>query len=85
MSFYARIEVELYNENSLFQYDGEKDPRIEDLCIKCHKNKPNVLISKCFHLVACSDCLRFDNSYRCFYCQKPFAGIHKIHFAVSGK
>ena len=85
ISFYVKIEVELYNENSFFQYDGEKDPRIEDLCVLCHKNKPNVLISKCLHLVACSDCLRFDRSYRCPYCQRPFAGIHKIHFAVSRK
>ena len=84
-SFYVNIEIELYNENSFFQYDGEKDPRIEDVCIICHKNKPNVLISKCLHLVVCSDCLRFDHSYCCPRCNKPYAGIHKVTFAVSKK
>ena len=85
LSFYAKIEIELYDENTFFQYDGEKDYRIEDFCIKCQRNKPNVLITKCFHMVVCSHCLRFDHSYRCPYCQKPFAGIHKVYFAVSSK
>ena len=85
VSFYVNIEVELFNENSFFQYDGEKDSRIEDVCILCHKNKPNVLITKCFHLVACSDCLNFNDLYRCPCCDKPYAGIHKVTFAVSKK
>ena len=85
VSFYVNIEVELFNENSFFQYDSEKDPRIEDVCILCHKNKPNVLITKCFHLVACSDCLNFNDLYRCPRCDKPYAGIHKVTFAVSKK
>ena len=85
VSFFANIEVELFNENSFFQYDGEKDPRIEDVCILCHKNKPNVLITKCFHLVACGDCFRLNNLFYCPRCQKPCAGIHKVTFAVSSK
>ena len=85
VSFYANIEVELFNENSFFQYDGEKDPRIEDVCIICHKNKPNVLITKCFHLVACSDCFYFNDLFCCPRCQKPYAAIHKVIFAVSRK
>ena len=84
-SFYVSIEVELYNHNNFFQYDGEKDPIIEDVCIICNKNKPNVLITKCFHLVVCSDCNRFKDLNACPRCNKPLAAIHKIHFAVSGK
>ena len=85
VSFYVNIEVELFNENSFFQYDGEKDPRIEDVCIICHKNKPNVLITKCFHMVACSDCFRLNFLFHCPRCEKPFAAIHKVVFAVSRK
>ena len=85
LSFYAKIEVELYDENNFFQYDGEKDYRIEDLCIKCKRNKPNVLITKCFHMVICSHCLHYDNSFHCPYCQKPFAALHKVYFAVSSR
>ena len=51
MAFYVNIEVELYNQNKFFKYDGEKDPIITDKCIICNKNKPNLLITKCFHLV----------------------------------
>ena len=85
VSFYITIEIELFNENSFFIYDGEKDPRIEDVCIICKKNKPNVLITKCFHLVACDDCLRLNCLYCCPYCNKYFAGIHKVVFAKSKK
>ena len=84
-SFYISIEIELCNENSFFQYDGEKDPRIEDVCIVCHRNKPNVLITKCFHLVACADCFRLNCLSCCPYCDKSFADIHKVVFAVSKK
>ena len=84
-SFYINIEIELYNQNKLFQYDGEKDPIIEDVCILCHKNKPNVLITKCFHLVACSDCLRFNSLFCCPRCNKSYAALHKVTFAVSRK
>ena len=84
-SFYVTIEIELYNENSFFQYDGEKDPRIEDVCIVCHRNKPNVLITKCFHLVACADCFRLNCLSCCPRCHKSFADIHKVVFAVSKK
>ena len=83
--FYITIEIELYNENSFFQYDGEKDPRIEDVCIVCHKNKPKVLITKCFHLVACDDCFRLNCLSCCPRCHKPFVDIHKVVFAVSSK
>ena len=82
-SFYVNIEVELYNQNKFFQYEGQKEPRIEDLCIICKRNKPNVLITKCFHLVSCVDCLRFNNLYSCPFCYKPFSEIHKVFFAVS--
>ena len=85
ISFYCDIEIELYNEKSFFQYDGEKDPRIENVCILCKKNKPNVLVTKCFHLTACSDCFRLNNLYCCPYCHKPIADIHKVTFAVSSK
>ena len=84
-SFSVDIEVELYNHNKFFQYDGEKDPIIEDVCIIRNKNKPNVLITKCFHLVVCSNCNRFKDLNACPRCNKPLAAIHKIHFAVSGK
>ena len=83
--FYVTIEIELFNENSFFLYDGEKDPRIEDVCIVCNKNKPNVLITKCFHLVVCDDCCRLNCLYCCPYCHKSFAGIHKVVFAKSKK
>ena len=85
ISFYITIEIELFNENSFFQYDGEKDPRIEDVCIVCQRNKPNVLITKCFHLVACVDCFHLNCLSCCPYCHKSFADIHKVTFAVSRK
>ena len=85
LSFYTDIEIELYNENSFFQYDGEKDPRIEDLCLICKRNKPNVLITKCFHLVSCADCHRLNSLDCCPYCHKSCVGIHKVTFAVSRK
>ena len=84
-SFYATIEVELYDENSFFQYDGEKDPRIEDRCVICYQRRPNVLITKCFHMVSCSDCHRLYTINCCPYCNRPFAGIHKVKFAISSK
>ena len=84
-SFYATIEVELYDENSFFQYDGEKDPRIEDRCVICDQRRPNVLITKCFHMVSCSDCHRLYTINCCPYCNRPFAGIHKVKFAISSK
>ena len=84
-SFYATIEVELYNENSFFQYDGEKDPRIEDQCLICKKRRPNILITKCFHMVSCTDCHRLYCINHCPYCNRPFSGIHKVRFAISGK
>ena len=85
VSFYITIEIELFNENSFFLYDGEKDPRIENVCIVCKRNKPNVLITKCFHLVACDDCFRLNCLSCCPYCNKSFAGIHKVVFATSKK
>ena len=84
-SFYATIEVELYDENSFFQYDGEKDPRIEDKCIICKQRRPNILITKCFHMVSCADCHRLYTINCCPYCNRPFAGIHKVRFAISSK
>ena len=84
-SFYATIEVELYDENSFFQYDGEKDPRIEDRCVICDQRRPNVLITKCLHMVSCSDCHRLYTINCCPYCNRPFAGIHKVKFAISSK
>ena len=81
--FCVKIEVIVFNEDEFFQYDGEKDPRIEDVCIICKKNKPNVLVTKCFHLVACSDCHWFNNLNCCPYCKKPIANLHKVRFAVS--
>ena len=84
-SFYVTIEVELYNEDRFFQYDGEKDPRIEDRCVICNLRKPNVLITKCFHMTSCADCHRLVPISRCPYCDRPFAGIHKVVFAISHK
>ena len=84
-SFYATIEVELYDENSFFQYDGEKDPRIEDRCVICNLRRPNVLITKCFHMVSCVDCHRLCSINCSPYCNRPFAGIHKVVFAISHK
>ena len=84
-SFYVNIEIELYNHKNFFQYDGEKDPIIEDVFILCKRNKPNVLITKCFHLVVCSDCNHFKNLNSCPRCNKPLADIHKVTFAVSSR
>ena len=81
--FCIKIEVNVFDEDNFFQYDGEKDPRIEDICIICHKNKPNVLVTKCFHLVACNECFWFNNLNCCPHCHKPISGIHKVTFAVS--
>ena len=83
ISFFVKIEVNLFDEDSFFQYDGEKDKRIEDICILCHRNKPNVLITKCFHLVACSECFYYNCLNCCPYCHRPIAAIHKVVFAVS--
>ena len=83
ISFLVKIEVNLFDEDSFFQYDGEKDKRIEDICILCHRNKPNVLITKCFHLVACSECFYYNCLNCCPYCNRPIAAIHKVVFAVS--
>ena len=83
ISFFVKIEVDVFNEDEFFQYDGEKDQRIEDVCIICNKNKPNVLITKCFHLVACSECFRLNYLTSCPYCHKPITPIHRVIFAVS--
>ena len=85
LSFYVKIEIELYNENSYFQYEGKKTPRIEDLCVLCQRNKPNILITKCFCLVACDVCLRFNSLSCCPYCYKPFSEIHKVVFMRNTK
>ena len=85
-SFNVNIEIELYNNNKFFQYDGEKDPIIEDVCIICHKNKPNVLITKCFHLVACYDCFHFNRLSSCPRCHKTVTSSnHVVHFLRSTK
>ena len=81
--FCVKIEIVVFDEDNFFQYDGEKDPRIEDVCIICKKNKPNVLVTKCFHLVACDECHWFNNLNCCPFCHKPISGIHKVKFAVS--
>ena len=83
ISFFVKIEIELYNKKEIFNYEGFKDPRIENNCVVCHRNKPNVLITKCFHLVCCYDCVRFKNLKECPFCSDPFSEIHKIVFAVS--
>ena len=83
-SFFVNIEIELYNKNIFSQYEGLKDPRIEDYCFICHRKKPNVLITKCFHLVCCDTCLRFNKVKVCPFCRIPFSEFHKIIFAVSG-
>ena len=79
----VNIEIELYNKEKFFHYEGLKDPRIENDCIICYRNKPNVLITKCFHLVCCDDCVRFNKLKSCPFCFEPFSEIHKIIFAVS--
>ena len=83
-SFSVNIEIELYNKNKFCQYEGLKEPRIEDSCVICRRKKPNVLITKCFHLVSCYDCLRLNKIEVCPFCFKPFSEFHKIVFAVSG-
>ena len=84
-SFNVNIEIELYNHNKFFQYDGEKDPVIEDVCIICHKNKSTILITKCFHLVICSECYRFHILTSCPRCNKKFEPKHLIRFMTSSK
>ena len=81
--FYCKIEVIVFNEDEFFQYDGEKDPRIEDVCIICKRNKPNILITKCFHLVVCTECFKLENINCCPYCHRPIAAIHRVVFARS--
>ena len=81
-SFFVVIEIELYNKNIFYQYGDVKDPRIENVCIICFRNKPNVLITKCFHLVCCNDCVKFKKIKSCPFCSKPFSGIHKIIFSI---
>ena len=83
-SFLVNIEIELYNKEKFFHYEGLKGPRIENDCIICYRNKPNVLITKCFHLVCCDSCVRFNKVKVCPFCRNPFSKIHKIIFAVSG-
>ena len=84
-SFYATIEVEVYNENMFFQYDGEKNPIIKDRCVICDIRRSNVMITKCFHMVSCSDCHRLNPINQCPWCDRPFAAIHKVVFAISSK
>ena len=83
-SFFVVIEINLYNKSIFHQYGENKDPRIENDCIICHRKKPNVLITKCFHLVCCDSCVRFNKLKVCPFCRNPFSKIHKIIFAVSG-
>ena len=83
-SFFVNIEIELYNKKNFFHYEGLKGPRIENDCIICYRNKPNVLITKCFHLVCCDSCVRFNKLKVCPFCRNPFSDFHKIIFAVSG-
>ena len=78
--FYVNIEVELYNQNKFFKYDGEKDPIITDKCIICKCNKPNLLITKCFHLCVCRDCNSYDLLTNCPRCDVPIAALHKVFF-----
>ena len=81
--FSVEIYVELYNYNKPFFYDGEKQPFIADVCILCKKNKPNIVITKCFHLVVCSDCDSYMNIEECPYCKrKPIYHYHKIKFSI---
>ena len=80
--FSVKIHVELYNYNKPFFYDGEKQPFIEDVCILCKKNKPNVLITKCQHLVICCVCDNYNNIEERPYCKrKPIYNYHKIKFS----
>ena len=85
-SFSVSIEIKLFNHKLFFQYDGKKDPIITNVCILCKRNKPNVLISKCFHLVVCNDCVLSQYVIICPYCgNKPVAGIHRFRFVISEK
>ena len=85
--FNIEIEIELYNHNKFFQYDGEKDPVIENICIVCNKNKPTILITKCFHLVLCSECYRLNIPfpYSCPRCNRGFEPRHIVRFMTPSK
>ena len=50
---------------------------ILDTCILCNKNKANVLITKCFHMVICDNC---KNINHCPHCKRPINDIHKVTF-----
>ena len=78
--FSLSIEVELYNHNKFFKYDGEKDPIITDHCVICKCNKPNLLITKCFHLCVCRDCNYYNLLSKCPRCGVPITDIHKVLF-----
>ena len=81
--FSVRIYVDLYNYNKPFSYDGEKQPFIADVCILCKKNKPNIVLTKCLHLVVCSDCDSYGNIEECPYCKrKPIYHYHKVKFSI---
>ena len=79
----VNITVKLYNYNKPFLYDGEKQPLISNICILCNKNKSNVLITKCRHLVICNDCDTRKSINVCPYCKRTTINSeHKIKFAI---
>ena len=82
LSFFIDIEIELFNENKFFQYDGIKYPLIKNKCVLCKRNKPNVLITKCFCLVVCDACLRFNSLSCCPFCLRSFSEAHKVVFSI---
>ena len=82
LSFFVNIEIELFNENKFFQYEGVKYPIIKDKCIICKRRKPNVLLTKCFCLVVCDFCIKQNSLYYCPNCLRSFSDVHKVIFTL---
>ena len=52
---------------------------IEDTCIVCIDNKPNILYCNCGHLVACEECFdKLDNKTNCLKCRQKNNIVRKI-------
>ena len=77
----VKITVKLYNYNNFFLYDGEKQPYISNVCVCCKIYRPNVFITKCQHLVLCSDCC--PGIFDCPHCGRK--GIESKHLIFLSK
>ena len=69
--FFVEIDVEVYNYNKVFEYCDIKNAIMEEKCIICNENKPDVLFTRCMHFVVCRNCqLNRDYPDYCPMCQR---------------